>query len=81
MMVLPGQRHAYTPVAEYVTWLRADYFAKHLLGDYDQSIDMWEINREKQAADKTPAGAGAGRGGTQVQQQTGGRGRGGRGGQ
>ena len=79
MMVLPGQRHGYTTAGEYVTWLRADYFAKHLLGDYDQSIDMWEINREKQAADKTPA-AGAvtgGRGGTQVQ-QTGGRGRGGR---
>jgi dipeptidyl aminopeptidase/acylaminoacyl peptidase len=71
MMVLPGQRHSYMPVSEYVTWLRADYFAKHLLGDYDQSIDISEINREKQAADKTPA----------AQQQTGGRGRGGRGGQ
>ena len=82
MMVLPGQRHGYTTAGEYVTWLRADYFAKHLLGDYDQSIDMWEINREKQAADKTPA-AGAGRGGTTTttQQQTGGRGGGGRGGQ
>ena len=55
MMVLPGQRHGYTTAGEYVTWLRADYFAKHLLGDYDQSVDMWEINREKQAADKTPA--------------------------
>jgi hypothetical protein len=63
-----------------VTWLRADYFARHLLGDYDQSIDMWEINREKQAAEKTPPPT-AGRGGTtttQQQQQTGGRGRGGR---
>ncbi len=68
MMVLPGQRHGYTTAGEYVTWLRADYFAKHLLGDYDQSIDMWEINREKQAADKTQS----------QQQQTGGRGRGGR---
>src|ERR1035438_5841944 len=82
MMVLPGQRHGYTTAGEYVTWLRADYFAKHLLGDYDQSIDMWEINREKQAADKTPPPA-AGRGGTTTttQQQTGGRGGGGRGGQ
>src|SRR6185369_6818832 len=34
MMVLPGQRHGYTNDGEYVTWLRADYFAKHLLGDY-----------------------------------------------
>jgi dipeptidyl aminopeptidase/acylaminoacyl peptidase len=81
MMVLPGQRHGYTTAGEYVTWLRADYFAKHLLGDYDQSIDIWEINREKQAADKTAAPP-AGRGGTTTtQQQTGGRGRGGRGGQ
>ncbi len=68
MMVLPGQRHGYTTAGEYVTWSRADYFAKHLLGDYDQSIDMWEINREKQAADKSLT----------QQQQTGGRGRGGR---
>ena len=45
MMVLPGQRHGYTTFGEYVTWMRADYFAKHLLGDYDQSVDMWEINR------------------------------------
>src|SRR4029079_6203999 len=30
MMVLPGQRHGYTTAGEYVTWLRADYFAKHL---------------------------------------------------
>ena len=36
------------------------YIARHLLGDYDQSIDMWEINREKQAADKTPPPAGRG---------------------
>jgi hypothetical protein len=50
-----------------------------VLGDYDQSIDIWEINREKQAAGK--AHPPAGRGGTTTQQQTGGRGRGGRGGQ
>ena len=63
MMVLPGQRHGYTTAGEYVTWLRADYFAKHLLGDFDQSVDMWEINREQQQADKSQQGAGAGRGG------------------
>ena len=69
MWVLPGQRHGYTTAGDYVTWLRADYFARYLLGDFDQSIDMWELNREKQQADKTPAGA-AGRGtATQTQQQ------------
>jgi dipeptidyl aminopeptidase/acylaminoacyl peptidase len=83
MMVLPGQRHGYTTVGEYVTWLRADYFAKHLLGDYDQSVDMWEINRERQQADRTQqtGGATGTRGGTTQQQQQNGRGgrRGGRG--
>ena len=81
MMVLPGQRHGYTTAGEYVTWLRADYFAKHLLGDYDQSVDVWEINREKQAADKAPPAAGRGGTNTTTQEQTGGRGRGGRGAQ
>jgi hypothetical protein len=74
MMVLPGQRHGYTTAAEYVIWSRADYFAKHLLGDYDQSIDMWEINREKPQADKSQPGAGAGRGGQATQTQQNGRG-------
>jgi dipeptidyl-peptidase 4 len=75
MWVLPGQRHGYTTAADYVTWLRADYFAKYLLGDFDQSVDMWELNREKQQAEKPPAGA-AGRGTvnqTQQEQQRGGR--------
>src|SRR5262249_4462218 len=71
MMVLPGQRHGYTTDGEYVTWLRADYFAKHLLGDYDQSIDISEINRERQQVDRTQGGAAGTRGGTTQQQQNG----------
>jgi dipeptidyl-peptidase 4 len=54
IMILPGQRHAYTPVADYVTWRRADYFAKHLLGESDESIDMWELNRERQDKPAAP---------------------------
>jgi dipeptidyl-peptidase-4 len=50
MIVLPGQRHSYMPVAEYFNWIRADYFAKYLLGDFNQSVDMPELNREKQQA-------------------------------
>ncbi|MBZ5727000.1 MAG: S9 family peptidase [Acidobacteriia bacterium] len=78
-VVLPGQRHAYGPEAEYFSWVRADYFCKYLLGDFDQSVDMWEINRDRQQADKTPpppAAAGRGQQGTtqqQQQQQRGGR--------
>jgi len=71
-MILPGQRHAYGPDADYVSWRRADYFARYLLDDSDQGIDMWELNREKQ--DKPPAPAPpAGRGVTQQQNGRGGR--------
>jgi len=77
-MILPGQRHAYGPDADYVSWRRADYFARYLLDDSDQGIDMWELNREKQ--DKPPAPVPpAGRGVTQQQNGRGGR-RGGGGG-
>ncbi len=31
---------------EYFFWLRADYFCKHLIGDYSQSVDIEELNRE-----------------------------------
>ena len=47
---LPGMRHAYAADAEYFSWVRNDYFCKHLLGDFDQSVDMWEMNREKPAS-------------------------------
>jgi len=46
-VILPGQRHGYGPEAEYFSWIRADYFCKYLLGDFDQSVDMWELNRDK----------------------------------
>ncbi len=76
-LIVPGQPHAYGPDADYVSWRRADYFCQYLLGESDQNIDMWELNREKQENGKTPTG---GRG-TQTTQTQGGRGgRGGRGG-
>ena len=55
LIVLPGQRHGYTTAGDYFAWIRADYFCKYLLGDFDQSVDMWELNREKPAAEKAPA--------------------------
>jgi dipeptidyl-peptidase 4 len=70
MIVLPGQRHAYTTAGDYFSWVRMDYFCKYLLGDFDQSVDMWELNRETPLSPKTtpPAGRG-GQGGQQQQQQ------------
>ncbi len=44
--LFPGQRHGYGSMNEYFFWLRADYFCKHLIGDYSQSVDIDEINRD-----------------------------------
>jgi dipeptidyl aminopeptidase/acylaminoacyl peptidase len=52
-VILPGKRHAYTDATNYFFWVRADYFCKHLLGDMSDSIDMVELNREReQVGDK-----------------------------
>jgi dipeptidyl aminopeptidase/acylaminoacyl peptidase len=53
-VMIPGVRHAYAARAEYFQWIRADYFCKYLLGDFDQSVDMWELNREKPQDNKVP---------------------------
>ncbi|MDD8031968.1 MAG: DPP IV N-terminal domain-containing protein [Acidobacteriota bacterium] len=44
--LFPGQRHGYGDMDEYFFWLRGDYFCKHLIGDYSQTVDIEEINRE-----------------------------------
>ena len=52
-VILPGKRHAYADATNYFFWVRADYFCKHLLGDMSDSIDMVELNREReQVGDK-----------------------------
>jgi dipeptidyl-peptidase 4 len=50
--MLPGKRHSYADEGQYFSWIRNDYFCKYLLGDFDQSVDMWELNKEKPAAEK-----------------------------
>ncbi|MDH4217315.1 MAG: DPP IV N-terminal domain-containing protein [Candidatus Aminicenantes bacterium] len=44
--LFPGQRHGFGDMDEYFFWLRADYFCKHLIGDYSQDVDIEELNRE-----------------------------------
>ena len=62
--MLPGQRHGYGDMADYFFWLRADYFAKHLLGASADSVDVIELTREKeQVGAKRPPAAATGRGG------------------
>ena len=53
-VMLPGKRHGYADFANYFFWVRADYFAKHLLGDYSQGVDIVELTREReQSGNKT----------------------------
>jgi dipeptidyl aminopeptidase/acylaminoacyl peptidase len=46
--LFPGQRHGFGNMNEYFFWLRADYFCKHLIGDYSQDVDIEELNREEE---------------------------------
>lgn len=42
----PGQRHGYGDMFEYHFWLTADYFSKHLIGDYSNDVDIMQMNRD-----------------------------------
>jgi dipeptidyl aminopeptidase/acylaminoacyl peptidase len=46
LFILPGQRHSFGPVADYFFWVRADYFAEHLLGVKADTVDLLELQRE-----------------------------------
>ncbi len=49
MFVLPGMRHSYMPDAEYVFWMRVNYFCRWLLGSSETGPDVIELQNEKQA--------------------------------
>ncbi|MBZ5605959.1 MAG: DPP IV N-terminal domain-containing protein [Acidobacteriia bacterium] len=53
--ILPGVRHSYQPVQDYFFWVRADYFCRWLLGDFDQSVDMTEVDTQPQRAQRGAA--------------------------
>lgn len=42
----PGQRHGYEDVREYHFWLTADYFAKHLIGDFSNDVNIIEMDND-----------------------------------
>ncbi|NTU51844.1 MAG: S9 family peptidase, partial [Candidatus Aminicenantes bacterium] len=50
--VFPGQRHGYGDMNDYWFWVRADYFAKWLLGDFSQTVDLIELQREREQKGK-----------------------------
>jgi dipeptidyl-peptidase 4 len=46
--LITGQRHSYGTMGAYVNMIRADYFCKYLLGQAADSVDIVELNREKE---------------------------------
>lgn len=58
VFVLPGMRHSYAPDANYFFWVRADYFCRWLLGDFDQRVDMTEVDPQPQRTNRRNAGPG-----------------------
>ncbi|MFC4231312.1 DPP IV N-terminal domain-containing protein [Parasediminibacterium paludis] len=62
LVMLPGQRHAYTDMTEYFYWRMADYFTQYLMGDTtERPVDIEEMNREiPQSGPKETIGASQG---------------------
>ena len=48
MLVIPGVRHGYGDRSAYFNWIRSDYFCRHLLGQAPDSVDIVELNKEKE---------------------------------
>ncbi len=46
--IFPSQRHGYGSMGNYWFWLRAEYFARNLLGDSRTAADIAELNAEKE---------------------------------
>lgn len=47
-MIVPGQRHSFGDMTEYMFWRLADYFNNYLLGDFSSSsnVNIVEMDRE-----------------------------------
>ena len=47
-IIVPGQRHGFGDMTEYMFWRLADYFNNYLLGDFSKSseVDIVEMTSE-----------------------------------
>ncbi len=43
MMILPGQMHGFGDMTDYFFWMMADYFSEHLIGDFEDSVDIPQL--------------------------------------
>lgn len=46
--LFPSQRHGFGNMSDYWFWLRAEYFARHLLGDSRTAPDITELQAERE---------------------------------
>ena len=46
--IFPGQRHGFGDMNDYFSWIRADYFCRHLIGDSRTEVDLIELQREQE---------------------------------
>lgn len=46
LLVLPGQRHGFSDMDEYFFWRMADHFCRYLIGDYQNSTDIRQMNND-----------------------------------
>ena len=44
MLYLPGQRHGFGDMDEYFFWKMADFFSRWLIGDYEDDVDIRQMN-------------------------------------
>jgi dipeptidyl-peptidase 4 len=64
-VIMPGQRHGYGNMTEYFFWMLGDFYSKYLLGDFTQTVDIVEMNRELEQGGNKGRGRAAG-GGTRT---------------
>ena len=46
MLYLPGQRHGFGDMDEYFFWKMADFFSRWLIGDYEDDVDIRQMNND-----------------------------------
>ncbi len=46
MLILPGQRHGFGNMTEYFFWRMADFYSRYLLDDYQNCVDISQMNND-----------------------------------
>lgn len=46
MLYLPGQRHGFGDMSEYFFWRMADFYSRYLLEDFENTVDIPQMNND-----------------------------------